>query len=138
MGIIVCATGAGARSRNVQVAATEAARNAQKRLVFLHIVDLSQVGELESSLMVAARRELAWLGEATLRLAQDRAYRRGVQTEGVILYGDVGEELASYLRDHDVDLLMLGEANTPKIVQLAGRIEDELSIPVQFVPGQQA
>lgn len=133
MGILLCATGNGAQSRIVQNAAVETARRQQKHLVFLHVVDLRQMGELDEALQPAARAELAWLGEAILRLAQDRAQRQGVQTDSVILYGDVREALEGYLRTHPVDLLLLGAATSDEITRFARRVQEELGVAVEFV-----
>ena len=55
MSLIVCATGNGDRSRSVQARAVEAARRQQKRLVFVHVVDVEQLAELDESLKEAAR-----------------------------------------------------------------------------------
>jgi hypothetical protein len=136
MGVILCATGNGVQSRIVQAAAVEVARAQQKRLVFLHVVDLRQLGELEEALRAAAEAELAWLGEAILRLAQDRARRRGVQTESKILHGSVCEALEGYLRTHPVDLLLLGAATNDEITRFARRMQDALGVPVQFVAAE--
>lgn len=136
MGVILCATGNGAQSRNVQSSAIELARAEQKRLVFVHVVDLRQLGEIEEALRPAAQAELAWLGEAMLRLAQDRARRRGVQTENVILHGSLCETLEGYLRTHPVDLLLLGAATDDAIIQFARRVQEKLGVAVQFVAGE--
>jgi hypothetical protein len=133
VGIILCATGNGVQSRSVQAAAIELARAQQKRLVFVHVVDLRQLGDLETALHPAAQAELAWLGEAMLRLAQDRARRRGVAAEGRILHGDVCDALESYLRSHAVDLLLLGAATNPEITRFARCVQEELGVAVQFV-----
>jgi hypothetical protein len=136
MGIIVCATGNGVQSRSVQAAAVELARAQQKRLVFVHVVDLRQMGELEEALQPAARLELAWLGEAMLRLAQDRAQRRGVAAEGQILHGDVCAALETYVRSHPVERLLLGAATNDEITSLARRMQDTLGVAVQFVAAE--
>jgi nucleotide-binding universal stress UspA family protein len=136
MGVIVCATGNGVKSRSVQAAAVELARAQQKRLVFLHVVDLRQVGELEEALWPAARAELAWLGEAMLRLAQDRARRRGVVAEGQILHGDVCAALEEYVRSHAVDRLLLGAATDDAIIRFGRRVQEDLGVPVQFVTAE--
>lgn len=131
--MIVCATGIGSQSRLVQTEAVEVARQQEKPLVFVHVVDLSQMGELDGSLVPAARAELAWLGNAILRLAQDRAYRRGVHAESVVLYGDVTTSLENYLREQPVDLLLMGQAANQAITSFAQKVVDELGIAVQFV-----
>ena len=136
MGVIVCATGNGVQSRIVQAAAVELARTEQKRLVFLHVVDLRQMGELEDALRPAAQVELAWLGEAILRLARDRARRQGVAAESTILHGNTCEALEAYLRGHPVDRLLLGAATNDEITRFARRMQDELGVAVQFVAGE--
>ncbi len=135
MGVILCATGNGPQSRLVQTAAVETALVQNKQLVLLHVVDLRQLGELEESLLPAARTELAWLGEAVLRLAEDRAQRRGVQTGSAILYGNVCDALEGYMRDHPVDLLMMGAATSDEITTFARRVREEMGVAVEFVAG---
>jgi len=136
MGVIVCATGNGVQSRIVQAAAVELARTEQKRLVFLHVVDLRQMGELEDALRPAAQVELAWLGEAILRLARDRARRQGVAAESTILHGNTCEALEAYLRGHPVDRLLLGAATNDEITRFARRMQDDLGVVVQFVAAE--
>jgi len=136
MGVIVCATGNGVQSRIVQAAAVELARMQQKRLVFLHVVDLRQMGELEDALRPAAQVELAWLGEAILRLARDRARRQGVAAESTILHGNTCEALEAYLRGHPVDRLLLGAATNDEITRFARRMQDDLGVVVQFVAAE--
>lgn len=133
MSVIVCATGNGSQSRIVQSEAVEQARRRQKPLVFLHVVDLRQMGELDESLIPAATAELAWLGNAILRLAEDRARRRGVLAESVVLYGDVTTSLETFLQERPVDLLMMGQATNEAFGAFAQKVRDELGIPVQFV-----
>lgn len=134
MAFIVCATGNGSQSRIVQSEAVEVARRQQKPLIFLHVVDLRQMGELDESLVPAATAELAWLGNAILHLAEDRARRRGVHAESVVLYGDVTTSLEAFIREKPVDLLLMGQATNEAIGAFAEKVRDELGVPVQFVP----
>lgn len=136
MSVIVCATGNGNRSRFVQARAVEIARRQQKRLIFVHVVDLEEWPELDESLHDAARAELGWLGAAVLRLAQDRAQRQGVQTDSVVLYGPVCAALERFLPQQPVDLLLMGEATRGTLLAFARHIQDDLGIPVQLVAGR--
>ncbi len=133
MSVIVCATGNGNRSRYVQARSVEIARQQQKPLIFVHVVDVTQWTELDKSLRDAAQAELGWLGAAILRLAEDRARRQGVQATSVVLYGAVRPTLEQFLAQQPVDLLLMGEANDPGLLALAGYVQDNLGIPVQFV-----
>lgn len=136
MSVIVCATGIGNQSRFVQARAVEIARKQQGRLVFVHVVDVAQLGELDESLLEAAKTELAWLGSAILRLAQDRAHRRGVHADSVVLYGNVCSTLEEFLSQQPVDLLLMGEATNEALARFAHYIQDELGIPVHIVRGE--
>ena len=136
MSLIVCATGNGDRSRSVQARAVEAARRQQKRLVFVHVVDVGQLAELDESLKEAAQAELAWLGSAIMRLAQDRAQRQGVHAESVVLYGNVCSALEEFLTHQPVDLLLMGEPSNATLLTFARHVQDDLGIPVQLVVEQ--
>jgi nucleotide-binding universal stress UspA family protein len=136
MSLIVCATGNGDRSRSVQARAVEAARRQQKRLVFVHVVDVEQLAELDESLKEAAQAELVWLGSAIMRLAQDRAQRLGVHAESVVLYGNVCSALEEFLTHQPVDLLLMGEASNATLLSFARHVQDDLGIPVQLVVEQ--
>jgi nucleotide-binding universal stress UspA family protein len=133
MGVIICATGNGDASRHVQNAAVELARQQHKRLVFFHVIDVSRLGELEPGLVPAAERELAWLGQASLRLAQERAHRRGVHADIAIRRGRVRPALEQFMREQDTDLLMLGQPTDDALIQFASLIEADTGVPVQLV-----
>lgn len=133
MSLIVCATGNGDRSRSVQTRAVEFARKQKKRLIFVHVVDVGRLAELDESLHEAARAELAWLGTATLRLAQDRAHRQGVQADSVVLFGDICQTLEAFLAQQPVDLFLMGEAINTAMLTFARHVQDDLGIPVQVV-----
>lgn len=133
MSVIVCATGNGERSRSVQGRAVEVARRQQKRLVFVHVVDAALLAGMDESLHAAARAELAWLGTATLRLAQDRAQRQGVSADSVVLYGDVRASLENFIAQQPVDLVLMGAAVGDAMRSFARHIQDDLGIPVQVV-----
>ena len=136
MSLIVCATGNGDRSRSVQARAVEAARKQQKRLIFVHVVDVEQLTELDKSLREAAQAELAWLGSAIMRLAQDRAHRQGVQADSVVLYGNVCLALEDFLARQPVELFLMGEACNATLLAFARHVQDDLGIPVQLVTEQ--
>lgn len=132
-GVIVCATGNGDASRIVQRRAVELAREEKKKLVFLHIVDVARLGELDPALIPAAQREMAWLGEATLHLAQERARRQGVDASFAIRFGPVLPELERFVKEQRADLLLLGQPTNDALLKFAQTIEGDTSVPVQLV-----
>ena len=133
MGLIVCATGNGDASRIVQSRAVRMAQEQGKKLVFLHIIDVKRLGDLEPVLVPAAEREMAWLGEATLNLAQERARRQNVDADYAIRYGPVLEQLEKFIKEQHADVLLLGQPTDDALLHFAHTIEDDTGVPVQLV-----
>jgi hypothetical protein len=133
MGAIVCATGNGIASRSVQSAAVDLAQRQGKRLVFLHVVDVSRLGEIEEGLVPSAERELAWLGQATLRLAQERARRRDVDADIAIRFGRVQPALERFIEEERAEVLLLGQPTDNALLEFARTIEADTGVPVQLV-----
>lgn len=132
-GAIVCATGNGDASRIVQRRAVEMARDQKKKLVFLHIVDVARLGELDPALIPAAQREMAWLGKAVLQLAEERARRQGVDATFAIRFGQVLPELERFVKEERAALLLLGQPTNDALLRFAQTIEGDTGVPVQLV-----
>jgi len=137
MGVIVCATGNGDTSRIVQNRAVDIARRERKRLIFIHVVDVKRLGDLEEGLVPAAEMELAWLGQAVLRLARDRARRSGVDADIAIRYGQVQSSLEAFVREHDTDVLLLGQPTNDALLDFAHQVEEDTGVPVQLITTNQ-
>ena len=63
---------------------------------------------MEPGLEEAVNKELAWLGRAVLKVAEDRAREEGVAAEKVIRKGNVRDEICQYLTEQHASLLLLG------------------------------
>lgn len=133
MGVIVCATGNGTASRLVQNHAVEVARQQKKKLIFLHVVDTSRLGSLDPGIIPAAERELAWFGQAVLRLAQERAQRWGVDAEIAVRTGRVQPALEQFIQEQQADLLMMGQPTDRALLDFAQSVEAHTGVPVQLV-----
>lgn len=141
MGTIVCATRGGQGSRAVQLAAIERAKETGERLVFLYVVDVHLIEEYDEALSGAMHAEFQWLGEALLRVAQQRAEREQVEAEIAIREGVVRDEIEAFLRESDAAVLMLGapRGTTPTVFgddaieRFASTIEKDTGVAVKIV-----
>lgn len=139
---IVCATRGGAGSRAVQERAISYAAETDSRLVFLYIIDTSNVGTIEEHLHEALQEELRWMGSALLNIAHKRADNRNISSRIVIREGKVQEEICKFLEDEGADRLFLGAPRgitttsfgDDPIERFAEAIERESGVYVEIVP----
>ncbi len=108
MKTIVCATRGGAGSRAVQQRAIEYAIQREMKLVFLFVIDTSALDDADEKLRPAVRDEMAWLGLALLRIAEQRAQSAGIDSEIVIRDGLVRDEICRLIEERSAALLLLG------------------------------
>jgi nucleotide-binding universal stress UspA family protein len=140
-GSIVCATRGGAGSRAVQEKAINYAHESDCRLIFLYIIDTTNVDGIEESLHVALQEELRWMGSALLNIAHKRAENRRINSKIVIREGKVLDEICEFLEEDDADLLLLGAPRgtttasfgDDPIERFAESIEGESGVPVEIV-----
>lgn len=146
MKYVVCATRGGAGSRAVRERAIEYASQRELKLVFLFIIDTSTLDDADEKLLPAVRDELAWLGLALLRIAQQRAQSAGIDSEIVIREGQVQDEISRFMEDHPTEILLLGapRGTTAAIFgddvveRFAAGVEESTGIPVEIVRPQES
>ena len=144
MKTIVCATRGGAGSRAVRERAIELASQREMKLVFLFVIDLSGLDNGDEKLRPAVRDELAWLGSALLRIAQQRAHSANIESEIVIREGLVKDEICNFIKERSAELLLLGAPRgttaaifgDDKVELFASEIEKETVVPVEIVRPQ--
>ncbi len=143
---IVCATRGGEGSRAVQREAVRLADEQDKRLVFLYVIDTSDIDLRDESLLPAVKKELFWLGRALVLLAQKRARLQGVQADVIIREGDVPAEIGKFLQESNASLMLLGAprgttANVfgdDAVERFAAEIEERTGVPVQVIRPESA
>lgn len=141
MKTIVCATRGGAGSRAVREKAIECASQRDMKLVFLFVIDISSLDEADEKLRPAVRDELAWLGLALLRIAQERAHAADIDSEIVIREGLVRDEICRFLEERSAEMLLIGAPRgttaavfgDDKVEQFATDIERSTGVPVEIV-----
>jgi nucleotide-binding universal stress UspA family protein len=146
MNSIVCATRGGEGSRVVQREAIRRAKEAGKKLVFLYVLDTSNMGQMEETLMAAVREELTWLGKALVNTAQQRARVENIEAAVVIREGEVQAEICRYLKETNASMLLLGAPrNTTAamfgddaVEQIASSIQKETGVSVTVVRPESA
>lgn len=145
MKTIVCATRGGAGSRAVQQRAIEYAIQREMKLVFLFVIDISTLDDADEKLRPAVRDEMAWLGLALLRIAEQRAQSAGIDSEIVIRDGLVRDEICRLIEERSAELLLLGapRGTTATIFgddvveEFAANLEDSTGITVEIVRPKQ-
>jgi nucleotide-binding universal stress UspA family protein len=141
---IVCATRGGAGSRAVRERAIEYASQHGAALTFLFVIDINSLDDADDKLRAAVCDELAWLGLALLRIAQQRADAAHVESEIVIREGLVRDEICRFIQERSADLLLIGAPRgtttavfgDDKVEQFAADIQQATGIPVEIVRPQ--
>lgn len=141
MGTIVCATRGGAGGRAVQTRAISYARENDKPLVFLYVIDTEALTNKDNALATAVHQELGWLGQTLLRIAQKRAESLQVESEIVVREGPVRDEISRFLQERSAELLLLGAPRgttssifgDDAIEQFAISIQESSNVPVEIV-----
>jgi nucleotide-binding universal stress UspA family protein len=144
MKTIVCATRGGAGSRAVRERAIELADQREMKLAFLFVIDTSSLDDADEKLRPAVRDELAWLGLALLRIAQQRAYSANIDSEIVIREGPIRDEICRFIKERSAELLLIGAPRgttaavfgDDKVELFATEIENTTGVPVEIVRPQ--
>jgi nucleotide-binding universal stress UspA family protein len=145
MGCIVCATRGGVGGRAVQSRAISYAREQDKPLVFLYVIDAEALASKDNALVAAVRQELGWLGETLLRVAQKRAKSFQVESEIAVREGPVRDEISSFLQERSAELLFLGAPRgttsgvfgDDAIEKFAQSIQEKSGVSVEIVRPEQ-
>ena len=141
MSCLVCATRGGPGSRASQKKAIAYADKRKSELIFLYIVDINSIEEVDDKMKGALRNELSWLGRVLLRIAQKRADNAQVVSEIVIREGMVKDEICQFLEERSADLLLLGAPRgttaaifgDDSIELFAQEISETSGVPVEIV-----
>jgi len=145
MNYIVCATRGGAGSRAVQEHAIRYALQRKLKLVFLFVIDISNLDDADEKLRRATLAEMTWLGHALLQIAHQRAQSAGIDSEIVIREGQVRDEICRFLDERSAEMLLLGapRGTTATIFgddvveQFAATLEETTGVPVEIVRPQE-
>ncbi len=105
---IVCAIRGGDTSRRAQERAIQLGQERNGSVVFLHIIDIDLINQMDTSLTDAVQVEMEQIGRALLTIAVERAQAQGVKAEKVIRTGSVRQTLEVFLREVQASVLVLG------------------------------
>jgi len=120
---IVCAVRGGPDSRDTIARAIAQAQATGLPLYFLYVVNLDFLSHTSSSRVHTISQEMHQMGEFILLAAQAKAEAQGVQAEGVVRHGNVGEEIVKLCHELNVDYLVLGR---PKVQEEESVFTQEL------------
>ena len=138
---IVCAVRGGPHSQPTITRSISLAQETGETLYFLYVVNLDFMSHTTSSRVHTISEQMSQMGEFILLMAQDAAARQGVEAEGVIRHGDVGEEIIGLCHELQADHLVLGKPKVEQedtvftgdlLHQCVARIEEQTGATVVF------
>ena len=109
MGKILCATRGGEESIKTQDAAIARAHTTGDELVFLYIYDVEFLAHANYALRSdVVSEEMDRMAEFLMRMATERAQKKGVNAQYVIRHGEFDAELTAVMQEESATLLVLG------------------------------
>jgi nucleotide-binding universal stress UspA family protein len=109
---IVCAVRGGPASQPTIAKAIALAQETGLPLYFLYVVNLDFLSQTPTSRVHTISHEMDQMGEFVLLMAQETSARQGINAEGVVRHGSVGEEVIGLCHELQADYLVLGK---PKV-----------------------
>jgi nucleotide-binding universal stress UspA family protein len=144
---IVCAIRGGPDSQPTIDRAVELAQETKLRLYFLYVVNLDFLTHTSRSRVDTITSEMEQMGEFILLAAKSQADTAGVQAEGVIRHGQVGEEIIDLCKTKDADYAVLGQPQGEpeedvftheRLAEFSKRIEAESGAKVVMARGERS
>jgi nucleotide-binding universal stress UspA family protein len=111
---IICAVRGGPASQPTITRSIRLAQETGQTLYFLYVVNLDFLSHTSSSRVHTISEQMGQMGEFILLMAQETAARQGVEAQGVLRHGDVGEEIIDLCHELQADYLVLGK---PRVEQ---------------------
>jgi nucleotide-binding universal stress UspA family protein len=109
MGGIVCAIRGGPDSQPTIGRAIELAQETGLTLHFLYVVNLDFLSFTSSTRVHTISKEMREMGEFILLTAQAKAASQGVEAEGVVRKGNVGDEIVALCHELKADYVVVGQ-----------------------------
>jgi len=89
--------------------ATNLAKQNDATIHLLHVYKLPIIPEGMGEYVISDRIELQALGDQIISVAQDEVRKKGGQhIEATVMEGDPAERIIAYAKDHDVDMIVMG------------------------------
>lgn len=105
---IICAVRGGPASQPTIQRAIELAQEVNQTIHFLYVVNLDFLERTARSRTHTISKELRHMGEFILLTAQVQAQSQGVEADGVIREGIVGEEIINLCQEIQAEYVVLG------------------------------
>lgn len=106
--ILVPVDGSDQARKAIDFAANLAKQN-DATIHLLHVYKLPIIPEGMGQYVISDRIELQALGDKIISVAQDEVRKKGGQhIEATVMEGDPAERIIAYAKDHDVDMIVMG------------------------------
>jgi hypothetical protein len=136
MAKILCAIRGGEASQRLQDIGINLAKEQQKEIVFLYVVNTAFLDTASAVLRETVTVEMEKLGEFLLLMAQERAKKQGVVAGTEIRYGILRDEIEEAAGSPDISTVVLGTPgeegffSLEKLEIIAREIEDNCNVEV--------
>lgn len=111
MARILCPTRGGKESHPNQDFAIALAQSRDLELLFLYVSDARHISKTALPLTVDIQAELDEMGEFMLAMAQERANKKGVKAEILVMRGDFNDVLHNVIQEQDIGTVILGSSS---------------------------
>ncbi len=141
---IVCAIRGGPGSQATIAKSVLLAQETRLPLHFLYVVNLDFLVMTSSSRVRTISEQMRSMGESILLAAQDQADKQGVEAQGNVRQGDVGEEISAFCHELGADYLVLGRPQSQeeenvftqaRLDEFTARLESQTGAQVVFPEG---
>lgn len=143
---IVCAVRGGPDSLHTIKSAVQFASEASLPLYFVYVINLDFLSHTASSRTRTITQEMRQMGDFILLIAEEKALDLGVEAQGTVRQGNVGEEIIALCKDVGAEYVFMGQPKgleekdvftQERILHLSQRIESESGAKVRFVKGEE-
>lgn len=109
---ILCAIRGGPASEPTIERAISLAKEQDLPLYFLYVVNLDFMTHTTLSRVHAVETELQHMGEFILLNASSKAEAEGIDVEGLVRQGSIGDEIVALCGEKNVDYIVLGQPSS--------------------------
>jgi nucleotide-binding universal stress UspA family protein len=105
---VICAIRGGPASQLTIQAALKLAQEHQLTIYFLYVVNLDFLSHTSQSRVHSITEEMEQLGQFIVQAAEAQAHARGVEAQGAVRHGVVGEQIVTFSRDRQASSVVIG------------------------------
>jgi len=139
---IICAIRGGPASQPTIDYAIQLAEETHQTVNFLYVINIDFLDRTESSRVQTISVEMEHMGEFILLLACDAAKSQGIEAEGIVRHGNIGDQIIQLASELDAKHVILGSPRgegeedvftQERLRSLREKIEEEIGAEVILI-----